>query len=75
MKLKRPGTLEHITQPVLFLLGSEERIVDPAAIRTAAHRMPNASLRTIQNGHHELQLDIDAVQDEVWSAIWQFLDL
>lgn len=75
VKLKRPGTLEHITQPVLLLLGSEERVVDPAAIRTAAHRMPNASLRTIQNGHHELQLDIDTVQDEVWSAIWQFLDL
>lgn len=71
--LDRPGALERIGNETLFLLGGKEKVVSSDAIRRAALRMPKARLFEIADGHHELFLDTDAVQDKVWHAVWDFL--
>lgn len=71
--LETRGNYERIGNEAQFLLGDHEQVVSPAAIRRAVKRMPRARLLEVADGHHELFLDTDAVQDEVWPAIWDFL--
>ncbi|MBZ6377914.1 hypothetical protein B5C34_02475 [Pacificimonas flava] len=73
-KLRRPGVLERIDTPLLVFLGSEERVVDPDEVRAASTRLPRARLLDIEDGHHELFLDTDEVQQLLWQEIWSFLD-
>ena len=71
--LTRPGVLEGVDTRILILLGSDERIVDPAAIRKAVRRLPHAKLHIITGGRHELQLESDKIQQQVWTAVDDFL--
>ena len=72
-QLRAPGLLERVDAPVLLLVGTKERVVAPAAIVRAAARLPNARLEIVEGGHHELQLDSDLVQAQVWRAVRGFL--
>lgn len=63
----------HPDQPVLYLLGSEEEIVAPEAIREAAARGAKTELREIDGAKHEIFMETPARQAEAWAAIDAFL--
>ena len=48
--------------PVLILLGSVERVVDPKAIRIISSQWPNAELKIISNGRHELLMEEENIR-------------
>ncbi len=64
----------HPEQPVLYLLGSEEEIVSPDAIRSAAARGAKAQLVEIDGAKHEVFMETAGRQAEAWSAIDRFLE-
>lgn len=51
--------------PSLVLLGTEERIVDPKAIRSVCVRWTEAELETIERARHELLMETEAVRTHV----------
>ena len=69
------GRLEAVTTPVLILNAREDKLVDPAANRRAADRLPNATLVEFgPEARHELLREVDPVRDRVQRAIFTFLD-
>jgi len=68
-----PAVLESIATPLLILAGEHEKLVDLAAIRAAAARLPNARLQIIADGRHELLRDLDAVRADTHQRILSFL--
>ncbi|MGB3722651.1 MAG: alpha/beta hydrolase [Pacificimonas sp.] len=72
-RIAAPGALESVDMPILMLLGSDERVVSSTAIRSAMDRLPNATLKIIAGGRHELQQDSDAVQAQIWPEVMAFL--
>lgn len=73
--LERPGLLEAVTTPTLFLAAEQDKLVSYRAIRRAFARLPNAEL--VSFGHearHELLRECDAVRDRVLAAIDAFLE-
>lgn len=58
--------------PTLCLLGSEEKVVDPAAVTRGAQAM-NATLHKIDGGLHELLIEAPALRQQAWNAIDTFL--
>ncbi len=63
----------HPEQPVLYLLGSEEEIVAPEAIRSAAARGANAQLVEIEGAKHEVFMETADRRAEMWGAVDGFL--
>lgn len=59
--LMAPGVLESIDQPITILLGDDERVVCPSAIRAAAARLPRANLLPIAGARHEILMESPAV--------------
>lgn len=68
-----PGVLERIRTPLLILTGEHERLVDVAAMRAAAARLPAARLEVIAGGRHELLREIDPIRTETHRRIATFL--
>lgn len=60
--------------PVLYLLGLEEEIVAPEAIRTAAGLAANAELVEIEGAKHEVFMETPDRQAQAWAAIDAFLE-
>lgn len=73
-RLDRPGVLETVEAPVLVLATPHDALVDAAAIRRAAARLPNAELRIFDQGAHELLRETDDVRIPALAAIDEFLD-
>ncbi len=65
--------LERIATPLLLLAGEHERLVEVAAIRRAAERLPTGEFRLIPGGRHELLRDVEPVRDATQAAIRDFL--
>ncbi len=73
--LRKPGLLEAISCPVLFLAARKDKLVDYKAITKAASRVPQAQLVTFGGGaRHELLREADDVRDKVLDTIADFLD-
>lgn len=72
--LTAPGVLETVTTPVLLIGTTRDRLVDAAAIRAAAERLPNARLVMRDDSAHEMLRERDAVRDQVLATIDAFLD-
>ena len=51
--------------PSLAFLGTEERIVDPKAIRSVCARWTGAELEMIKGGRHELLMETETVRTQV----------
>jgi lysophospholipase len=60
--------------PQLVLLGSDERVVSPAAIRAAAGRMPGCRLVELAGGRHELFMEGPEIRAEIWRQVDAFLE-
>ena len=63
----------HPDQPMLYLLGSEEEIVAPDAIRDAAARGAKAELLEIDGAKHEVFMETATRQAQMWAAVDAFL--
>lgn len=59
-------------KPMLGFLGSEESVVDPAAIRARFGRTPGAELVHCPGGRHEILMERPDIQERVWSRIAAF---
>lgn len=74
LALERPGVLEAVATPLLILAAAEDRLVDPAAIRRAARRLPDAALHLYgPESAHEILREVDAVRDDALGRIDTFL--
>jgi len=57
-----------IAIPVSILAAGEEKIVDNAATRTTAARIPNVTLQDVPGAYHELLQETDDIRAAFWSA-------
>jgi lysophospholipase len=71
--LRQQGFAEAIGVPVLVLLAGDERIVENAAARSFAARLPRGEVVEFPGARHELLREHDAVRDAVWAAVDRFL--
>jgi lysophospholipase len=73
--LGEPGVLEAIAVPVLIVATTADRLVDFAAIRDAARRLPDCRLDVFgAEARHELLREEDAVRDRVLDLIDGFIE-
>jgi lysophospholipase len=73
--LERAGVLEAVTQPVLLIGASNDKLVDMGAIERAADRLPHGELFELgDEARHEVLREVDPVRDRVMAAITDFLD-
>lgn len=73
--LARPGLLESVDIPVLILATEVDRLVDTAAIKRAAARLPNCELVLFgEEARHEILRECDPVRDRALKAIDHFLE-
>jgi len=74
MAIFRRGALESVTLPVLIVGTSADKLVSPAAIRSALDRLPDVEACIFgAEGRHELLRESDAVRLKTWAAIDGFL--
>ena len=71
--LRRPDVLQRITTPVLVLLAGEDRLVDNAAARRFAQRLPHGTLVELPGARHELLREHDRHRLPAWAAVDAFL--
>ena len=71
--LRRPGFARTVKLPVLIVLAGTDRVVDNAAARRLAARLPDARLIEIAGARHELLRGEDAVQAQLWAAFDAFV--
>lgn len=71
-EIKRMQSTMRPVCPSLYLLGSEEKVVDPAAVRQGAKAM-NGNLHEIAGGRHELLIERADLRQQAWDAIDAFL--
>jgi lysophospholipase len=64
---------EALTMPVLVALAGDERIVDNAAIRAFAARLPQGTLLEVAGAQHELLRERDGGRLALWAAIDRML--
>ncbi|MDE0304081.1 MAG: alpha/beta hydrolase [Albidovulum sp.] len=60
--------------PALILLGTEERIVDPKAIRGLHAKWSTCELVNIQGGRHELMMEASHIRQEFFDRVAVFFD-
>lgn len=69
-----PARLKGVETPVLLVGTSRDRLIDPAAIRLAASRLPNAELLMLDDSAHEILRERDEVRLKALARIDDFLD-
>jgi len=72
--LRDRRVLARIDMPVLVAMAGDERIVDNAAIRRFAVRLPRGKIVKIEGARHELLREADGFRSLLWSAIDRFLE-
>ncbi len=74
-ELDRAGLLEAVQTPICIIGTDHDQLVNPAAIRRAAERLPRAELTMLgSEARHEVLRESDAVRDRALTAIDGFLD-
>jgi len=61
------------TGPMLMFLGSDETIVEPAAIRAFAGKTKTCQLVELETARHEVLMETPATQAQVWNSLDRFL--
>lgn len=73
--LERPGMLEAVKTPVMFVATSADRLVSFKAIARAARRVPGAVFLPFgDEARHEILREEDGVRDRALAAIDDFLE-
>lgn len=74
MKVAAPQFLSKVDTPVLILSTNDDKLVDPKAIRHAAHLLKNARHHEYgRESAHEILREADVVRDDALSRIDEFL--
>jgi lysophospholipase len=61
--LKKPNTLKEINIPVLLSIAGQEKLVDNAAIKKAAHNLPLGRVMELKDAKHEIMMETDDIRD------------
>jgi lysophospholipase len=72
--LTAPGLAEGISTPLQFQIPARDGLVDSAATRRFAARIPGAQLLDYPQGAHELLREADPLRGQVLAAAMAFLD-
>ena len=73
-RLARPGAAEGVSIPVTVLVAGEERLVDNAAARRFAARLPRGAFEEAPGAFHELMMETDAIRAVFWRAFDRVAD-
>ena len=65
--LAEPGVAERLSMPVRLLTAGQDRLVDNAAARRFAARLPHGSYAEVQGAYHELLMETHPVRVRVWT--------
>jgi lysophospholipase len=68
-----PGYAEAITTPALIFGAGRDRIVDTAATREFAARLPHGRYREIADAEHEILMENDSIRARFWEAFDEFV--
>ena len=60
--------------PTLVLLGTKEQTVDPEAVKAVTSNWSAATLRVIQDGRHEMMMDLPAIQDQFLDGVFDHFE-
>jgi len=71
--VQRRFRLEHITAPVLALIGNEDRVTPPDEIIRYLKMIPKAETVIIPGSRHDVMNEITPCRDEAWQQIDGFL--
>ena len=71
-EMRRPRFAGRVTTPVLMVLAGMDALVDNAAARRLAARLPNATVVEIAGARHELLREHDSHQARLWQAFDAF---
>ncbi|PWE33735.1 alpha/beta hydrolase [Maritimibacter sp. 55A14] len=58
--------------PILVMVGSEERIVDRAAVEEIARSWPNARMEVLEGGQHEIMMETPAIRGLCFDTMAEF---
>lgn len=73
--LEKPGTLETVDTPILFIATSNDKLVCIKAINDAVSRLPLAELIKFgSEAHHEILREVDEVRSLAMEGIIEFLE-
>ena len=74
LAMATPGAVEHVAQPILFIGSDADKLVDPAAIRAFAARLPHGVLQMYgDESAHEILREADPVREDALARIDAFL--
>lgn len=68
-----PGYAEAITTPVLMVGAGRDRIVDTAAEREFAARLPKCRYEEFGDAEHEILMENDAIRTRFWESFDEFM--
>lgn len=71
-RVMAPGFAEAIKTPVLLFGAGKDRIVQTAACRDFAHRLPNGTYVEFEVAEHEILMENDIVRTKFWKAFDEF---
>lgn len=71
--MHHPGFTARLDLPVLIVLAGDERLVDNAATRAFAARLPHGTLLELPTARHELLRETDANQALFWAGFDRFV--
>lgn len=73
-ELCAPGQIEQVDVPVLMMIPEIDALVDSAAARRIAARLPGAELAVFAGAGHELLREADGIRSAVLARLLAFLD-
>lgn len=73
-RMEAPGFAEAITTPCLIFGAGKDRIVETAAIRDFARRLPHARYVEIPEAEHEIMMENDSIRGQFWRAFDAFVE-
>ena len=68
-RLARKGAAEGVTMPVEVLIAAEEKLVDNAATRAFAARLPQGMLSAVAGSRHEILMETPDRREAFWTAL------
>jgi lysophospholipase len=72
-RVMAPGYAEAIATPVLIVGAGKDRIVDTAAEREFARRLPHGTFLEFADAEHEIMMENDSIRARFWAAFDAFV--
>ncbi len=73
LEMTRLGRTALPDLPVLVLLGSDEQVVSPRTVHALTAKLPQGALVPLEGARHEILMERDAIQAQVWARIAGFV--